>query len=34
MSNLVAQPLLDVEEYVVADPAAAGAEDLFAGLDR
>jgi N-acetyl-1-D-myo-inositol-2-amino-2-deoxy-alpha-D-glucopyranoside deacetylase len=32
MSNLVAQPLLDVEEYVVADPAAAGADDLFAGV--
>jgi N-acetyl-1-D-myo-inositol-2-amino-2-deoxy-alpha-D-glucopyranoside deacetylase len=32
MSNLVAQPLLDVEEYVV-DDLAPGATDLFAGLE-
>ena len=34
MSNGVAQPLLDVEEFVLlhGDPAPAGADDLFAGL--
>jgi N-acetyl-1-D-myo-inositol-2-amino-2-deoxy-alpha-D-glucopyranoside deacetylase len=33
MSNGVAQPLLDVEEYVV-DGLPAGADDLFAGITR
>ncbi len=33
MSNGVAQPLLDVEEYVV-DGLPAGADDLFAGIAR
>jgi N-acetyl-1-D-myo-inositol-2-amino-2-deoxy-alpha-D-glucopyranoside deacetylase len=32
MSNLVAQPLLDVEEYVAADDAGAPAEDLVEDL--
>jgi N-acetyl-1-D-myo-inositol-2-amino-2-deoxy-alpha-D-glucopyranoside deacetylase len=33
MSNGVAQPLLDVEEYIV-DDVPPGADDLFAGIDR
>jgi N-acetyl-1-D-myo-inositol-2-amino-2-deoxy-alpha-D-glucopyranoside deacetylase len=32
MSNLVAQPMLDVEEYVAAADGAGGVTDLFAGL--
>ncbi|WP_181780802.1 N-acetyl-1-D-myo-inositol-2-amino-2-deoxy-alpha-D-glucopyranoside deacetylase [Pseudonocardia pini] len=32
MSNDVAQPLLDVEEYVLATPGEAPADDLFGGL--
>ena len=34
MSNGVAQPLLDVEEFVLlsGEPAPAGAVDLFAGV--
>ena len=36
MSNGVAQPLLDVEEFVLlsGEPAPAGADDLFAGVAR
>lgn len=34
MSNLVAQPLLDVEEYVAADGGAPASTDLFAGVGR
>jgi N-acetyl-1-D-myo-inositol-2-amino-2-deoxy-alpha-D-glucopyranoside deacetylase len=34
MSNLVAQPLLDVEEYVAADGGAAAAHDLFGEAGR
>jgi N-acetyl-1-D-myo-inositol-2-amino-2-deoxy-alpha-D-glucopyranoside deacetylase len=33
VSNLVAQPLLDVEEFVVADGAPAAADDLFGGIE-
>ena len=33
MSNGVAQPLLDVEEYVV-DDVPPGGDDLFAGIVR
>jgi hypothetical protein len=34
MSNRVAQPLLDVEEFVLlqGEPAAPGTDDLFAGV--
>ena len=34
MSNGVAQPLLDVEEFVLlrGEPTPAGADDLFAGV--
>jgi N-acetyl-1-D-myo-inositol-2-amino-2-deoxy-alpha-D-glucopyranoside deacetylase len=33
VSNLVAQPLLDVEEYVPADGAVAPVDDLFGGAE-
>jgi N-acetyl-1-D-myo-inositol-2-amino-2-deoxy-alpha-D-glucopyranoside deacetylase len=32
MSNGVAQPLLDVEEYMAADGGPAPADDLFGGI--